>query len=341
MKEFSDEYNGFFQTEIMGDTHLWLGDHKISQELFGKRAAIYSSRPEVPAVPGSDTQGQYLPLMEYADPWKRQRKFAHTVLAQSHNARYYGYATHEVKRMLAKLLAEPKDYYAHGDRYCSRITARLAYGKPDAAVAISDNAHLFVPQISPAGPITNLMPFLGKLPEWVNPSIRDSRLRREKEKVLWIKELAKVKDELAKGQCQVPSYARRFWELQAKGMAPFEEQEAAYAVGMLSTVAIITITGPLNVFFLAMVLHPEWQEKARKEVDEVLGDRLAEVTDAPYLPTLRAVIQECVRWRPPVPLGVPRLLQEDDVYEGYFIPKGTIVHAVELYVEVLEIYMNH
>jgi hypothetical protein len=66
MKEFSDEFGGFFQTEIMGDTHLWLGDHKISQELFGKRANIYSSRPEVPAVPGSDTQGQYLPLMEYA-----------------------------------------------------------------------------------------------------------------------------------------------------------------------------------------------------------------------------------------------------------------------------------
>ena len=73
---------------------------------------------------------------------------------------------------------------------------------------------------------------------------------------------------------------------------------------MLSTVAIITITGPVNSFFLAMVLHPEWQEKARKEIDEVVGDRLVEITDAPYLPTLRAVIQECVRWRPPVPLGI-------------------------------------
>jgi cytochrome P450 len=323
MKEFSDEFGGFFQTEIMGDTHLWLGDHKISQELFGKRANIYSSRPEVPAVPGSDTQGQYLPLIEYAgksptlsgscnsstdfvdsDPWRRQRKFAHMVLAQSHNARYYGYATHEVKRMMAKLLVEPKDYYAHGDHYCSRITARLAYGKPDAAVAISDNAHLFVPQISPAGPITNLMPFLGKLPEWLNPSIRDSRLRREKEKVLWVNELHKVKEELDKGQCSVPSYARRYWESKEKGKEPFDENEAAYAVGMLSTVAIITITGPLNVFFLAMVLHPEWQEKARKEIDAVVGDRLVEVTDSPYLPTLRAVIQECVRWRPPVPLGM-------------------------------------
>jgi hypothetical protein len=267
---------------------------------------------------------------DFVDPWRRQRKFAHGVLSQAHNARYYGYASHEVKRLLAKLLAEPKDYYAHGDRYCSRITARLAYGKPDAAVAISDNAHLFVPQISPAGPITNLMPFLGKVPEWINPSITACRLRREKEKHLWVTELANVKDEMAKGQCSVPSYARKYFEMKAQDKAPFCEGEAAYAIGMLSTVAIITITGPLNSFFLAMVLHPEWQEAARKEIDEVLGDRMCELADAPYLPTLRAVIQEVVRWRPPVPLGVPRLLEEDDVYNGYFIPKGTICHAVEL-----------
>ena len=66
MKEFSDDFNGFFQTEIMGDIHLWIGDNRVAQDLFGKRANIYSSRPEVPAVPGSDKQGQYLPLMEYA-----------------------------------------------------------------------------------------------------------------------------------------------------------------------------------------------------------------------------------------------------------------------------------
>ena len=79
MKEFSDEFNGFFQTEIMGDTHLWLGDHKISQELFGNRSRIYSSRPEVPAVPGSDTQGQYLPLMEYAG-----KSRVHSLVGSSH-----------------------------------------------------------------------------------------------------------------------------------------------------------------------------------------------------------------------------------------------------------------
>jgi cytochrome P450 len=62
----------------------------------------------------------------------------------------------------------------------------------------------------------------------------------------------------------------------------------------------------------------------------VLGDRgLATVADSPRLPTLRAVIKECIRWRPPVPAGVPHLLEKDDVYNGYFIPRGTVVHPCE------------
>ncbi len=65
MKKWSDNFNGFFRLQACGEMHIWLGDNDIAQELYCKRAAIYSSRPEVAAVPGSDSQGQYLPLLEY------------------------------------------------------------------------------------------------------------------------------------------------------------------------------------------------------------------------------------------------------------------------------------
>jgi hypothetical protein len=65
MKAWSDKFNGFFRLQACGEMHIWLGDNDIAQELYCKRAAIYSSRPEVAAVPGSDSQGQYLPLLEY------------------------------------------------------------------------------------------------------------------------------------------------------------------------------------------------------------------------------------------------------------------------------------
>lgn len=165
------------------------------------------------------------------------------------------------------------------------------------------------------------------------------RERRERERELWLSELERVKQSLANGTAAPHSYARTYFErLQAaknnQGNTPagfgFPESEAAYAIGMLSTMAIFTIGGPLYTFYLVMVLYPEWQDKAREEVDRVVGsDRIVGLSDSPDLPTLRACIKECLRWKPPVPLGVPRLVTEDDEYEGYYIPKGSVVHIIE------------
>ena len=233
------------------------------------------------------------------------------MLAAAHNNDYYGFANVEIKRLLGRLLQDPKDYYTLIDRYCGRITSRLAYGRPDSAPAHCRNAAEFIPQISPSGPVTNLVPLLGSLPEWLNPSIRLVRERREREEKLWIGLMKQVREEMAAGKAAPVSYARTYFERKDQEKQSFtnpkafgfDDHEAAYAVGMLTTVAIFTIGGPLNTFLLAMTLHQEWQEAARKEVEMVLGDRLAELSDSPYLPTLRAIIKECVRWRPPVPLG--------------------------------------
>ncbi len=65
MRKWSDQFQGFFRLQACGEMHIWLGDSDIAQEMFCKRAATYSSRPEVPAVPGSHAQGQYLPLLEH------------------------------------------------------------------------------------------------------------------------------------------------------------------------------------------------------------------------------------------------------------------------------------
>lgn len=312
MKQWSDEYGGMFRlTTCGGDMHIWLGDADIAQELFCKRAAIYSSRPEVPAVPGSHSQGQYLPLLEYGDHWRRQRKFAHTVVTQAFNAQFHGYIEHEVRRYLYNLLQDPKDHYAQSDRFCGRISARLCYGTPNSAAAHCKNAAEFIPQISPSssGPLTNIFPFLQKLPEFINTTKIGVRQRREREERLWQGLMREVREKVADGKAPV-SYARQYFErarAEASGDGKsfgFDEKEAACAVGMMCTVAIFTIGSPMYCFYLAMTLHPEWQAKVRAEVDAVIGNnRTVQVEDIPNLPILRACIVEVMRWRPPVPLG--------------------------------------
>ena len=75
-----------------------------------------------------------------------------------------------------------------------------------------------------------------------------------------------------------------------------------------------------------MSLYPEVREKAQADLATVVGpDRLPEHSDPAELPYIEAIIKECLRWQNAVPLGIPHSVVEDDEYDGYFIPAGTVV----------------
>ena len=81
-----------------------------------------------------------------------------------------------------------------------------------------------------------------------------------------------------------------------------------------------------QTFFLAMSLHPEVVEKAQAELMSVVGpSRLPDHSDRCDLPYVVAIVKECLRWQNAVPLGIPHSVVEDDEYDGYFIPAGTVV----------------
>jgi len=87
-----------------------------------------------------------------------------------------------------------------------------------------------------------------------------------------------------------------------------------------------TTTSTLKTFLLAMVLNPEVQKKAQEEIDRVIGNaRLPNFDDRDSLVYVEALVREVMRWHPPLPLGLPHATFEDDIYNGYLIPKGATV----------------
>ncbi|KAL5708042.1 hypothetical protein ACHQM5_018880 [Ranunculus cassubicifolius] len=72
-----------------------------------------------------------------------------------------------------------------------------------------------------------------------------------------------------------------------------------------------------------LINHPEIFEKAREEIDSVVGkSRLVEESDIQNLPYLQAIVKETLRLHPTGPLIV-RESTEDCIIAGYDIPKNT------------------
>jgi len=75
-----------------------------------------------------------------------------------------------------------------------------------------------------------------------------------------------------------------------------------------------------------MLLFPEVQKRAQEEIDQVLDSgKYARLPIFQDLPFVSALVLEVLRWGGILPLGAPRRAQQQDIYEGYVIPKDTTI----------------
>lgn len=97
----------------------------------------------------------------------------------------------------------------------------------------------------------------------------------------------------------------------------FDEVMTIFSAGFETTATALTW------LWVLLAKSPEVEEKLRDEVDSVLQGRTPTLEDIPKLTYIRQVLQEALRFYPPIPM-LPRTATEDDVVEGYHVPKGTI-----------------
>ena len=278
------------------------------------------------------TESELIMGSEY---WARQRRFAHGYLTQGHNAGYYGFMDYEVKRWLYRLATNPDDFNFSLEDMAAKIMCHLLWDDHTVSPELIPSAWGLLTQMSPAGPITNVITPLWRLPYYINPWKLAEVKRRDKQQAWWLERFTNARKQFDQGLAR-PSFTRQYLEAEkvaGEGAANLSgDYEASSALGMLALVGVFTIGGPLNYFLLAMVHHPETQAKAQKEIDDVLKGRRPQLEDMPDLPFLRACIKEAMRWKPNVPTGVAHETEQDDYYNGYFIEKGTRILPLDWYV---------
>jgi cytochrome P450 len=281
------------------------------------------------------------------ESWTRQRKFANHIMRASEKANFQDFPELESIRLCAELMDEPTKYNHALESFIARVTSRLAWGHAEASDELKQRARELLIGVSPTGSLLNKLPFLMSLPDWLSPAKAWERKRAATERRFFEIMQGEVRSDIAKNPGK-PSWMQMF--LESKDHFGFAHSlEGAYAVGMHGIAGALTIAAPMQAFCLAMCHYPQYLEMLHEELDRVCGDRMPTNADKPNLPMLRAIIKECIRWRPPVPTGlyypllfqnlksnnyagIPHFLVQDDVYEGYHIPAGSVIHPLEWYV---------
>ncbi|KAG9814128.1 cytochrome P450, partial [Aureobasidium melanogenum] len=326
--EWGQQYGPIYQTNLAGQNHVWITRDRVAQDLLGKRAANNSERPFIPSLQADNRDsGHYLPLMSRNELWTRQRKFAKQIMDKSSANSFYNYPELESIRLLFELMTDPSRYNHALESFISRVTCRLGWGTAAPSDELKQRARELLIGVSPNGALTNKLSFLKKLPEAVVPA-KAWEFRRYRTESRFFTILQNEVREKLKSKTAPESWTRHFLENKAAtGFA--SDLEGAYAVGMHGIAGALTIAAPMQSFCLAMCHYPQYQSILHEEIDKVCGDRLPTLSDMPNMPVLRAFIRETMRWRPPVPTGIPHESVKDDIYEGYFIPAGSVMHPLE------------
>ncbi|KAJ3557356.1 hypothetical protein NM688_g1517 [Phlebia brevispora] len=181
------------------------------------------------------------------------------------------------------------------------------------------------------------IPFLRRFPDWLSPWRARARGLHEKEMSVWGSLFDAQKASWKAGtesESLIASYltaraVKSREEAPGRGILEdgwMRDKFLLYTAASMLEAGAETTSTTAEMFILFMLMHPHILKKAQEEMDRVVGpDRLPTFEDEPNLPYVVACIKETMRRRPVIPMGVPHMAAEDDVYKGYFIPKGAVI----------------
>ncbi|EEA29076.1 hypothetical protein TMatcc_002549 [Talaromyces marneffei ATCC 18224] len=331
--QHKDAYGGLSSVTIMGQTLVIVHDVRLAFELLEKRSAKHSSRPKQVFAGEMIGWENSLGLSPYNNRFRALRKNMSKVLG-SHNssARFNLLQEKEAGHFLLRVLDVPDNLTEHIRKEAGSVILKIAYGYTteqngrDPLVELAGQAmDQFARAGVPGAWLVDMLPFLKHLPDWF-PGAGFKQIGR-----LWgstLSELTErpyafVKHQMAEGVNE-PSFLSDLLQQPISNADDLFTVKCS-AMSLFAAGADTTVSS-LSCFFLAMILFPEAQKKAQEEIDRVVGtDRLPGVADRPNLPYLNAMVKEVLRWHPVAPMCLPHMTTEDDICEGYFIPKGSYI----------------
>ncbi|CAK5270919.1 unnamed protein product [Mycena citricolor] len=295
-----------------------INDPVIAAEILDKRGNDYADRPtsEMAVLSGWD---RVLSSLRYGPRLREYRKLVSQVIGSKNSmAKFHSAEEWQGNMLLKRILSNPSAFRDVGT-FCielrivmlrplkaARTTAsatilHITYGYKiseegeDSFVSLVDGAtSQFTEIMRPGAFLVEALPLLKYVPSWF-PGAHFKRLAKKYDTacdMMAQTPLDYVQRQMHSGQASNSFVA----DLLIQPDLSLQEREdikwsaaSLYGAGSDTTVSVVT------AYFLAAAKFPQIQAKAQEEMDRVVG------------------------------LAAPHRAMKDDVYEGYFIPKDSVV----------------
>ncbi|KAF8165086.1 cytochrome P450 [Crassisporium funariophilum] len=330
--QWGETWGDLCSVTVLGQPLIIINSAKIAMDMLDKKSAIYSDRPVLQMAGELVGWKNTLVLLPYGDRFRRYRRLFHSLIgSQAAVKRFFPSEELEARRFLRRVLRKPDDLAALIRKTAGAVVLRISHGyevqeNNDPFVELADQAtEQFSLATAPGGFLVDLIPALRHIPLWFPGAGFRHKANEWASTLLEMVERPHnfVKQRVACGTAEVSFSSTG---LEAKKLNAEEEFDLKWSAASLYSGASDTTVSAIYSFFLALAMHPEVVKRAQAEIDHVIGsDRLPTFKDRPQLPYLNALTMEVFRWNTVVPTAVPHRLMQDDIHEGYFIPKGSLV----------------
>ncbi|KAF2652642.1 cytochrome P450 2D18 [Lophiostoma macrostomum CBS 122681] len=325
LKEWADEYGGIYSLKVGASTMIILNDRRAVHQLVDKKSAMYGDRPfdrQWEIALGEDIN---FSAMHATPTWRSFRKIAAQMLSpKSIDDKIAPGQEAEICKLTFDLLETPERFFEHIKRVTASTASTIIYGH--RAKSCEDYWCSINPTLKAGSylPVEHF-PILKLIPERFLESRKRARNAFSDTRNEWNEARRRVETRRTNGDLR-NSLADQLFSGNAKTDFPLSKLQQDSLLGTLYGAGSDTTSNSMLSSILHLAKYPEFQAKARTELDRVCGtERMPQWSDFADCPYINCIVKEGQRIRSVAPLGLAHRVNCDDWFDGMLIPKDATI----------------
>ncbi|XP_010543254.1 PREDICTED: cytochrome P450 81D1-like [Tarenaya hassleriana] len=335
-RELSDKYGPVFSLRVGNRRIVIVSSPSLVQECFGPNDKILANRPQFLNTKYVAYDSTTIGTAPYGPHLRNLRRIAAVEMVSSHRLNLFlSVRADEVRRMVVKLAREAREGPVAVDlrqaitvvvmnNIMRMIAGKRYYDDDQGKEESSRRFHAIMQEVLDKSGLGNPADYFPIL-KWISPKY----VKRVKELGFRMNEFTQgLVDEMRSKKVKSDTMLDRLLVLQEKEPMQYTDEVIKGLIQSMMLAGTDTSIATLSWAMANLLNHPHVMEKARREIDDGVGqDRVMEESDLPKLPYLNNIVSETFRFNPPGPFLLPHYSSTDCTIGGYHVPRGTIVQV--------------